>query len=80
MVRPPSKDAATARTEAFALFDSLFTERYVAISWGGGDYDGIEWIPRELVRSRAEALRRDSNVGFVQIRSWSGKYDADAAS
>lgn len=82
MVRPPHKQADTARREAFDLFDNLLTERYVAFSWFGGDYDGIDWISRELVNAnfteRAESMKACGIKSWtVKVRSWSGKYDYD---
>lgn len=85
MVRPPHKDADTARKEAFDAFDNLLTERYVAFSWFGGDYDGIDWISREFVDARVKERAKITKVcGIkrwgVKVRSWSGKYDYDYVS
>jgi hypothetical protein len=84
LVRPPHKDGDTARREAFEIFDNLLTERFVAFSYVGGEYDFIEWIARESVSTRTEALGKDMRACGVEkwtakIRSWSGRYDDDAA-
>jgi hypothetical protein len=76
LIRPPHKDAETARREAFDLFDDLIRERKVAISfWQGDDCFGVEFISHEQIQSRRAAWSGHA----VRVRSWLGKYDYDVA-
>ena len=77
-IRPPFKDALTARTEGFALFDDLITDRKVAISfWLGKECVGVEFIPAGEIQSRQRSWRQDFPVR-VRVRSFLGEYDYDS--